>query len=78
MSEVAAKTDFEAEAWSLKEIKERLEHWRELLLQAQAGMTTVTFSDVRRELNRWLDEMCDEEEIRCMCGDECKEMAHAE
>lgn len=71
---LAAGKDFEAEAYSLKEIKERLEHWRELLMEALAGTTQVSIDEIRCGLNGWLDEFCQEEEVRCMCGDKCKEM----
>lgn len=67
---IAADKDFGAEAYSRKEIRERLEHWRELLMEAKAGTTQVSLDEIRCGLNRWLDEMCGEEEIRCMCGDE--------
>lgn len=74
MAKLAARDDFEAEAYSKKEIRERLEHWRELLLEVKAGTTQVSVDEIRCGLNGWLDEMCGVEEIRCMCGNECKEM----
>lgn len=73
MAKVVDKTNFDGEAYSRKEITERLEHWRELLLEAKAGVTQVTLKEIRLNLNAWLDEMCGEEEIRCLCGEKCKE-----
>lgn len=59
-----SKVDFPGEAHTQKEIVERLEHYRELLLEAKAGMTTVTLREVRAGLDHWLDEFCAEQEIR--------------
>lgn len=47
---------WDGEAYSRKEITERLEHWRELLLERKAGVTQVPFEEIRRNLDVWLDE----------------------
>lgn len=43
-------------------VQERLEHWREVLLQVQSGMDTkTTLGTCWRALDRWLDEKADQQ-----------------
>jgi hypothetical protein len=53
------KPAFEREAYTKQQINDRLTVWREHLLEAKAGTTncTLTVAEIRRELDRWLDEL---------------------
>lgn len=73
MARLAPQTDqeFQEEAFTRQFVMDKLAHHRELFLQAKAGVVnTPTLADVRRSLNKWLDELCGVAEIRWIRGDE--------
>jgi hypothetical protein len=56
-----AKSDLRPNPPTVKTIRERLEHWREVMLQVKAGIDTRTsIGTVRISLDRWLDEWVDQ------------------
>lgn len=75
MATTATDGAFSGEAYSRKEITERLEHFREMVIEAKAGTLKMDVAEVWEAVDHWLIELCNEEEIRCMCGDDCKEKA---
>lgn len=52
-------TSWTADAHTRQHVTDRLTYWREHLLEHQAGSNLPTGPEIRRQLDRWLDELND-------------------